>query len=93
MLFVLGMEVLSVIVSKAVEAQIFQGLAGIKSLQRISVYAEDVVLFVRPVESELCTLREILDGFCFSAPPFLNFNPNPNTSRDEMAPYPFVIKL
>jgi hypothetical protein len=63
MLFVLGMDVLSVIVSKAVEAQILQGLADIKPLQRISVYADDVVLFVRLVESELCALREILDIF------------------------------
>jgi hypothetical protein len=35
----------------------------------------------------------VIFGFCFSAPPFLKLNLNPNILKDEMAPYPFVIKL
>jgi hypothetical protein len=35
----------------------------------------------------------IIQDFCFSALPFLKFNPILNTSRDEMVPYPFVFKF
>jgi hypothetical protein len=43
MLYVIGMQVLTATISKAVEAELLQNLTGIKPLQRISVYADDVV--------------------------------------------------
>lgn len=63
MLFVMGMEALTKVVVKAVEVGLFQSLAAISPLQRVSVYADDVVLFVRPEEQELRAIREILDLF------------------------------
>jgi hypothetical protein len=63
MLFVMGMEVLTACIDKAVHAQIFQSLAGISPLQWISVYADDVVLFVRPDEGELSAIRGLLQLF------------------------------
>jgi hypothetical protein len=45
MLFVAAMEVLTAAIKKAAERQLFTRLAGISELQRISVYADDVVIF------------------------------------------------
>jgi hypothetical protein len=44
MLFVAAMEVLTAAIKKAMERQLFSSLAGITKLQRISVYADDVVI-------------------------------------------------
>jgi hypothetical protein len=63
MLFVAGMEALTAMVVKAVDEQVFQSLAGIKPLQRISIFADDVVLFIRPKENELIAVKEILRIF------------------------------
>lgn len=63
MLFVIGMEVLTAIVVGAVNSGLFQGLAGIEALQRISIYADDVVLFARPDENELRAVKSILRIF------------------------------
>jgi hypothetical protein len=63
MLFVAGMEVLTVLMVKGAEYQIFKSLAGIKPLQRISIFADDVVLFIRPEENELLVTQEILRIF------------------------------
>ncbi|KAM0857624.1 hypothetical protein ACQ4PT_048352 [Festuca glaucescens] len=63
MLFVIGMEILTRVMEKAVEHELLQPLAGISPLQRISVYADDVVLFFRPVKGELLAIKEILHMF------------------------------
>ncbi|KAM0919247.1 hypothetical protein ACQ4PT_008360 [Festuca glaucescens] len=63
MLFVIGMEVLTAAIVRAVHEQIFQGIANISPIQRLSVYADDVVLFMRPEEGELRATKEILDMF------------------------------
>jgi hypothetical protein len=60
MLFVVGMEVLTAIVKGAIEIQLFNDLASIVPLQRISIYADDVVIFVRSERSELEAIRAIL---------------------------------
>jgi hypothetical protein len=53
MLFVAAMESLSAMISKATENGLFGNLAAISPLQRISVYADDVVIFLKPELSEL----------------------------------------
>jgi hypothetical protein len=58
MLFVIGMEVLTSMVVKAAEDNLLGGLAGTTALQRISI-----VLFCKPVEEELTTIRQIMDAF------------------------------
>lgn len=56
-LFVLGIEGFSVMVTRAVEENLFTNLVGVAPLQCISVYADDVVLFISPAEEELRTVR------------------------------------
>jgi hypothetical protein len=63
MLFVIGMEVLTALVIKATEDNLLSGLAGTTALQRVSIYADDVVLFCKPVEEELATIRQIMEAF------------------------------
>jgi hypothetical protein len=63
MLFVAGMEVLTRLMVKAEEDMIFRSLAGIKPLQRISIFADDVVLFIRPEVNELIATKDILRIF------------------------------
>ncbi|KAM0846063.1 hypothetical protein ACQ4PT_055917 [Festuca glaucescens] len=53
MLFVAAMEVLLAVIKKAVEGDMFANLAGISPLQRISIYADDVVLFFKPERQEM----------------------------------------
>ncbi|KAM0852292.1 hypothetical protein ACQ4PT_051851 [Festuca glaucescens] len=55
--------VLTAMVAKAVDENLLGGLAGITALQRISIYADDVVLFCKPVDGELMTIRQIMDAF------------------------------
>jgi hypothetical protein len=54
MLYVIGMEVLTLIVKKAVNEKIFSGLAGIMA---VSIYAGDVVLIFKVEERELLVIR------------------------------------
>jgi hypothetical protein len=63
MLFVARMEVLTAVISKAVLDQIFLRLAGISPLQRIYLYADDIVVFIKPEEHELRAIREIVQIF------------------------------
>jgi hypothetical protein len=61
MLFVLVMEVLNAIIHKA-EA-LFTNLGSTKIKSRISLYADDVVVFVSPRENDLTLMRAILNKF------------------------------
>jgi hypothetical protein len=63
MLFVAAMEVLSAVIKKAVEGGVFSDLAGISPLQRISVYADDVVIFFKPERQETWAIKHILNIF------------------------------
>jgi hypothetical protein len=62
-MFVAGMEVLTALVAKAVEQNLYQELCGILPLQRVSVYADDVVLFLKPDPRELKATKAILEMF------------------------------
>jgi hypothetical protein len=63
MLFVAAMEVLTTAIKKATESQLFSRLAGITELQRISVYADDVIIFCKPLIPELEAVKAILRVF------------------------------
>jgi hypothetical protein len=63
MLFVAAMEVLTAAIKKATENQLFSRLAGIMELQRISVYADDVIIFCKPLSFELEAVKAILRVF------------------------------
>jgi hypothetical protein len=63
MLFVAAMQVLTAMMEKVVEQGLLANLAGILALQRISIYADDVVLFIKPVSQELNAIKQILAIF------------------------------
>ncbi|KAM0852955.1 hypothetical protein ACQ4PT_051408 [Festuca glaucescens] len=63
MLFVAGTEVLTAIVAKAGQEQVLQSIAGISPLQRISIYADDVVLLFKPEGREVTVVKAIMEVF------------------------------
>ncbi|WVZ53201.1 hypothetical protein U9M48_004174 [Paspalum notatum var. saurae] len=63
MLFILVMDVLNSLVSKASSEGLLLPLAGQHSTHRISLYADDVALFIRPTVGDLRLIRDLLDCF------------------------------
>jgi hypothetical protein len=63
MLFAAPMEVLTAEIKKATESQLFSRLTGIMELQRILVYADDVIIFCKPLSIELEAVKAILQVF------------------------------
>jgi hypothetical protein len=63
LLFVCGMEVLSASVVKLSELNLLENIRGCNHIQRISLYADDVVLFVKPKVCDLVVIREMLQIF------------------------------
>jgi len=63
MLFILVMDVLNSLFVKAGEEGLLQPLSQRISGQRLSLYADDVALFIRPIEDELEVTKEILNAF------------------------------
>jgi len=62
-LFILVMDVLNSIFVKAEEDGLLLPLSRRISGQRLSLFANDVALFIRPVEEELQITKEILNAF------------------------------
>jgi hypothetical protein len=52
---------------------LFTGLAGISELQRISVYADDVVIFCKPLDTELLVVKAILQVFGEASGLYVNY--------------------
>ena len=63
MLFILVMDVLSHLITKASDEQLLQPLARIALQHRISLYADDVVIFLRPSASDIEITLDILQLF------------------------------
>jgi hypothetical protein len=63
MLFVLIMDVLSSLFLLAKDRELLHNLQGANVRNRISIYADDVVLFVKPMVEELNCVNMILDCF------------------------------
>jgi hypothetical protein len=63
MLFILVMDVLNALIAKADEEALLQPLATDRVKHRISLYADDVALFIRPSFEDLSTTKEILQLF------------------------------
>ena len=63
MLFILIMDVLNSLFIKAGEDGLLQPLSPRISGQQQSLYADDVALFIRPVDDELQVTKEILNAF------------------------------
>lgn len=63
MLFILVMDVLGLLFSKAEEAGLLQLLSNRKKLHRISIYVDDVALFLHPTQEDISISLEILELF------------------------------
>jgi hypothetical protein len=63
MLFILVMDVLGLLFSKAEEAGLLQQLSRRKKLHRISIYADDVAMFLHPTAEETSITLDILQLF------------------------------
>jgi hypothetical protein len=63
MLFVLVMDVLSSLFRVAENRGLLQSLGGADVRIRVSIYADDVVLFIKPIEADLNCAKIILNCF------------------------------
>jgi hypothetical protein len=63
MLFVLVMDVLSSMFRTAKNRGLLQSLGGADVRSRVSIYADDVVLFIKPIEADLNCAKMILNCF------------------------------
>lgn len=63
MLFILIMEVLSSLIQNADNRGLLSPLAPTQIGHRMSIYADDVVLFASPATEELAFIKTILDKF------------------------------
>lgn len=63
LLFVLAMDALTALITQPEGHDTLNGIPGVSSLQRLSMYAEDAVIFVRPVQLDLICIRNILNYF------------------------------
>jgi hypothetical protein len=57
------MDVLSALFRAAEHAGVLAGLSALSLRHRVSLYADNIVIFARPVESELQVVCGILDFF------------------------------
>jgi hypothetical protein len=60
MLFILVMDILGILFNDAEEAGLLQQLSRRKRFHRISIYADDVVLFLHPTSSDISVTLDIL---------------------------------
>ena len=63
MLFILVMDVLSLMVTKASRDRLLQPLSSRPIQHRISMYADDVALFLRPAANDITLTLDILQLF------------------------------
>lgn len=63
MLFILVMDVLNSLVEYATREQMLHPLAILQARHRVSFYADDAVIFLRPFSLDLQVIRQLLDSF------------------------------
>jgi hypothetical protein len=74
MLFILVMDVLNYLIQKASNLGLLQPLLRRGSGQRVSLYADDVVLFLKPKEEEFAVIKEIIWIFGMASGLITNLN-------------------
>jgi exonuclease III len=62
-LFVIAMEVATMLFCRATDQGLLAPVGNCSQIQRISIFADDVVLFVKPTITDLVTIRELLEVF------------------------------
>ncbi|XP_073360681.1 uncharacterized protein [Aegilops tauschii subsp. strangulata] len=60
LLFVIAMDALTTIIGKALEQRVLSAYRGISAWQRVSIYADDVALFVHPTITDLSFTKHAL---------------------------------
>jgi hypothetical protein len=68
------MEALTALIARAVHDGLLSPLVGCSAAQRLSVYADDIVIFVRPTVVELTALRDLLSVFGSASGLQVNYN-------------------
>ena len=63
LLFVMAMDALSALICKAAAAGVLSSFNGMLANQRLSLFADDVALFVHPTEPDLLCIKEVLHVF------------------------------
>lgn len=63
LLFVIALDVLTKIMNKAAMEGVVSSYTGITPTQRLSIFADDVALFVRPTDGDLSFVRAALQAF------------------------------
>jgi hypothetical protein len=63
MLFILVMDVLNSLVNSATLMGLLQPLAVQQAWHRVSFYSDDAVIFLRPYNMDLITIKHLLDMF------------------------------
>jgi hypothetical protein len=63
MLFILVMDILNLLITRAVEAGLLQPLSSRPFKHQLSLYADDVMFFLRPVSSDINVTTTILQLF------------------------------
>ena len=63
LLFVIAMDILTAVIGKAAREGVLSSFSGIKDTQRLSIFADDVALFIRPSVPALACVREALNIF------------------------------
>ncbi|KAE8777808.1 hypothetical protein D1007_49394 [Hordeum vulgare] len=63
LLFMIAMDVLTSIINKAESNGIISALTGVTAMQRLSIYADDVALFIRPSAQDMSFVRNALHIF------------------------------
>jgi exonuclease III len=73
LLFVIAMDALSALICKAEERGVLSSFRGISSMQRLSIYADDVALFIKPCEQDLHCVKELFHVFGMASGLRINF--------------------
>lgn len=69
MLFVLVMEVLNALIQRAEQLNLFTPLGPSTIKRRAFLYADDMVVFLHPLEHDLQLMRSVLDLFAAAVRP------------------------
>jgi hypothetical protein len=63
LLFVLSMEVMTALLNMAVDMGMLSPIGNCSATQRISIYIDDVIIFLKPSVQDLVAVREMLSAF------------------------------
>lgn len=84
MLFVVVMEVLNAMISEAYQQGLLSPLPGTVMKHRLSIYADDLLMFVMPRQEDFTCIREVLNLFAGASGLITNID------KCSISPIPFM---